>query len=301
MSSFNFPQQVDSTLTTPVSTTMSPPRMPPIKQESRSPAAANITYNFFPSEEEYSHVRPKSPMRYKNPSAPLPVSTDSTFPLSPLECPSPYWGPFGVSAPPTSLASASHPSPSLSSSPNMTSSDGRQSSARWRHERPPGQAASTYRPHNNTPILIAPNPKSLRPSNRHPLGPPHRQNSLESTLSTPASAHVFQGPGQSPFLLNQDLMGSRTPRRKRKSPSRTGDNDSTNSNIEKSDRGRQDALLVQLRVTEGLQWKEVMERFNEMTGLSMKVPALEMRLKRHKERTRPWTDVDVGLTFFPKR
>jgi hypothetical protein len=54
-----------------------------------------------------------------------------------------------------------------------------------------------------------------------------------------------------------------------------------------------DALLVRLREDENMPWKDVAARFRAETGQDFSVAALQMRLKRLRERVRVWTDRDV--------
>ena len=55
-----------------------------------------------------------------------------------------------------------------------------------------------------------------------------------------------------------------------------------------------DALLVRLREDEGLAWRDVAARLGATTGRDLSVAALQMRLKRLRERARPWTERDVA-------
>lgn len=54
----------------------------------------------------------------------------------------------------------------------------------------------------------------------------------------------------------------------------------------------EEILLHQFR-EEGCSWKETANRLNKETGHQLKVPALQMRLKRLYERLREWSEVDV--------
>jgi hypothetical protein len=55
----------------------------------------------------------------------------------------------------------------------------------------------------------------------------------------------------------------------------------------------EDTFLLRLKEDEGLTWKEIATRFQDEMGKSFQVPALQMRLKRLKERMRVWTEVDI--------
>lgn len=55
----------------------------------------------------------------------------------------------------------------------------------------------------------------------------------------------------------------------------------------------EDNLLLRLKDEENLSWKEIATRFQNEMGKQFQVPALQMRLKRLRERMRTWTENDV--------
>ncbi|KAF2434761.1 hypothetical protein EJ08DRAFT_581297 [Tothia fuscella] len=55
----------------------------------------------------------------------------------------------------------------------------------------------------------------------------------------------------------------------------------------------EDQFLLRLKDDEGLTWKEIATRFQDEMGKSFQVPALQMRLKRLRERMRVWNEVDI--------
>ncbi|KAF2404097.1 hypothetical protein EJ06DRAFT_470475 [Trichodelitschia bisporula] len=55
----------------------------------------------------------------------------------------------------------------------------------------------------------------------------------------------------------------------------------------------EDTFLLRLKDEEGLTWKEIATRFHTELGKSFQVPALQMRLKRLRERMRIWTEGDI--------
>ena len=57
--------------------------------------------------------------------------------------------------------------------------------------------------------------------------------------------------------------------------------------------GEEDRLLIQLKDEESMPWKDIAARFQSDLGKSYQIPALQMRLKRLRERMRVWTDTDV--------
>jgi len=56
----------------------------------------------------------------------------------------------------------------------------------------------------------------------------------------------------------------------------------------------EDTFLLKLKDDESLSWKEIASRFQTDMGKKFQVPALQMRLKRLRERMRVWTDNDIS-------
>jgi hypothetical protein len=54
-----------------------------------------------------------------------------------------------------------------------------------------------------------------------------------------------------------------------------------------------DNLLLKLKDEEGLPWKIIATRFREMNRGEFRVPTLQMRYKRLKEKMRVWDPEDV--------
>ena len=220
-------------------------------------------------------------MKLKKPTSDIQVATSEHFPLSPLACQSPYWGAFGVSATP---ASGQSNSPGPQSSPN-TSVGAFSTDCRSSRQPTPAHSTTSFRSQNQAPILIAPNPSVLRGANR-PGGEGHYRHdsitSLTSTRSSQTTSHRDFG--------SEEPLGALPARRKRKTPPRS---DSEGEIVISGEISREDQILIQLSDKESLQWKEVAQRFNELTGKNMKVPALQMRKKRLRERLRVWTDIEV--------
>jgi hypothetical protein len=285
VSSFNLPAHYDSTLITPVSLTSSPSMptksAPPTKGETEiklSPATMSPGYHMFCGDDDFASPRYNPPMKLKDPSGILQISiADSSFPASPYVCTSPYYGAFGVSAQTphrtTNSSPNIHPSPNLQSSGGLSSTDSHHSSL---------QTPASYRSNYQAPILIAPNPQSLRPATNYG---PHRQNSLQSPRSTQSPPHS-QGSRQGTFA---ETMSSRSPRgKKRKDP--PSDYEVI---IRSGDCNGEEQLLLELSGRDKLPWKEVAAKFNQATGQSKRVAALQMRKKRLLERLRVWTDEEV--------
>ncbi|RFU32714.1 hypothetical protein B7463_g3601, partial [Scytalidium lignicola] len=288
VSSFNLPAQYDSSLVTPVTMASSPSmshRPTPTIGHSRlkelsSPHINSPNYHFFNGDDEFSGTRLNPPMKLKNPSGTLHISTlDHAFPTSPYACTSPYWGAFGVSATSTNGNSASESSPNLNPGSNLNSSGGINSDGSRAYQENLPSSANSYRSHQQAPILIAPNPATLRPAKR--------VKNEDGTIHHPQlkSAPPSGGPHQTTF---PEPLTALPVKRKRKSPvTDFADGDIAFSGEVK----REEQILLQL-AEEGLPWKEIAIRFDDMTGRKMKVPALQMRLKRLRERLRKWTEIE---------
>jgi hypothetical protein len=254
------------------------------KEKAIKMSPASPTYLGFQEEDGYGSTRfHNEPMKYKDPPNALYVSTpESAFPASPY--PEPFFGNFGVSATNTRNAAAPpplhpHQSPSLHSTGDL-SNDSRSS-----RQPTPGQQGG-YRSHNQTPILIAPNPGSLRKDSGV-----YRQNSLQSDHSNGSASHAQGLPHMSSYSHHQQdsHMLPSSGSKKRKSPDSGLDHEYSNDKSMTSE----EQLLLRLTDQLQLPWKDVMARFNEETGRSMKVPALQMRKKRLLERLRVWNDTEV--------
>ncbi|CAO2649756.1 Nn.00g010480.m01.CDS01 [Neocucurbitaria sp. VM-36] len=55
----------------------------------------------------------------------------------------------------------------------------------------------------------------------------------------------------------------------------------------------EDKLLLRLKEEESMPWKDIAVRFQADLGKTYQIPALQMRLKRLRERMRVWTEADV--------
>lgn len=55
----------------------------------------------------------------------------------------------------------------------------------------------------------------------------------------------------------------------------------------------EDRLLLQLKDEESMPWKDIAARFQSDMGKTYQIPALQMRLKRLRERLRVWTEADL--------
>lgn len=55
----------------------------------------------------------------------------------------------------------------------------------------------------------------------------------------------------------------------------------------------EDKLLLKLKEEESMPWKDIASRFQNDLGKQYQIPALQMRLKRLRERMRVWSEADV--------
>ncbi|PSN64931.1 hypothetical protein BS50DRAFT_496529 [Corynespora cassiicola Philippines] len=67
----------------------------------------------------------------------------------------------------------------------------------------------------------------------------------------------------------------------------------SDSNTATMELGEEDRLLIQLKDEESMPWKDIAARFQSDLGKTYQIPALQMRLKRLRERMRVWTESDV--------
>ncbi len=103
---------------------------------------------------------------------------------------------------------------------------------------------------------------------------------------------VTLAPESTGFRQPQSLKRSRdeeevadpTPKRRRRAP----------SNATQTDLSEEESLLLKLKDEENLPWKDIALRFQTDLGKFYQVPALQMRLKRLRERMRVWTEKDVS-------
>lgn len=82
----------------------------------------------------------------------------------------------------------------------------------------------------------------------------------------------------------EDEEYAETSKRRRRSES------TTSTQLELSE---EDKLLLRLKEEESMPWKDIAARFQGDLGKQYQIPALQMRLKRLRERMRVWSDADV--------
>ncbi|KAF7961023.1 hypothetical protein EAE96_000691 [Botrytis aclada] len=304
VSSFNLPAHYDSSLITPVAMAPSPSlssRPAPTVRErdiKLSPSLESPNYPLFGGgEDDFGSRLGSATMKQKDPSSnhsKVPTS-EPNYPTSPaLFCEDPYYGSFGVSATPKTGRTAELASPNMNASPRNTNSSAMSADLRRSRHATPAQSPGSYRVNNPAPILIAPNPNTMRPATR-PGDIPYRDNlpySRHDSMHPMHSMHSIPTPINSYNSTSPQYPEQLAPlpsRRKRKGAPTQFEGDTLYlENI-----NHEEQILMQLSEVEGLAWKEIAKQFNERTGRSMKVPALQMRKKRLCERLRVWTDCEV--------
>jgi hypothetical protein len=200
-----------------------------------------------------------------------------------------------------------------SEEPQTNSSRGyEQSSARWRPtshliERPQSSSSSL---HSGPDPSWTVNPLGIQTSNLHhdqyypsyqhlsrsprlsePLMDLHSHHHLSSPqprgrLYTPIAPQPLEPPRSTGVKRSREESEDRSDELKRRKRS-----DSTPSG--QFELSEEDKLLLQLKEEESMPWKDIAARFQTDLGKSYQIPALQMRLKRLRERMRVWTDTDV--------
>lgn len=270
VSSFNMPATYGSQLITP-STPYIPRTTSPVVHREKtiklSPSRQSPIFSQFTEDDGYGGSKYNEPMKFKDSTLQV-ASPDSAFSGVPFFCPDPYFGSYGVSG--TSGTASGHtsvsspPSNHPHQSPNLNSSGGFSNGSRGSRQ-PTPQSNNNYRT-NNAPILIAPNPASLRKDSTGG----YRQNSLSSGYPSQHSTPRSQGPQQMPFHHQEHINAlPSSGSRKRKTPDYVLDQDSLAS----GDLTAEETLLLKLTQDEQLPWKEVASVFNEKMNRDMKVPA----------------------------
>lgn len=117
------------------------------------------------------------------------------------------------------------------------------------------------------------------PSHHHLSSPQPRR------LYTPIAPQPLEPPRSTGVKRgrSEDQDGEDMKRRKR----------SESNNSAQFELSEEDKLLLQLKEEESMPWKDIAARFQSDLGKSYQIPALQMRLKRLRERMRVWTETDV--------
>ena len=134
---------------------------------------------------------------------------------------------------------------------------------------------------HRTPIS-SPQPQStLLPSSEIIAPPPRRY--YAPIAPNPVGLRQLQATKRS--LSSEDDGDS--PSKKRK----LSESPSPAITIEISD---DDNFLLRLKDEEGLSWKEIAARFETDLGRTIQIPALQMRLKRLREKIKVWSNLDIS-------
>ncbi|KAI8932462.1 hypothetical protein NX059_010647 [Plenodomus lindquistii] len=127
-------------------------------------------------------------------------------------------------------------------------------------------------PRLSEPLMELPSTHLTSPQNRRiytPIAP--------LPVKTPRS-HVTKRPRE-----DDEEIPEESKRRKRS-------DSTTSAQFELSE---EDKLLLQLKEEDSMPWKDIAARFQSDLGKTYQIPALQMRLKRLRERMRVWTETDV--------
>ncbi|KAE8450720.1 hypothetical protein EG329_006065 [Mollisiaceae sp. DMI_Dod_QoI] len=284
VSSFNLPAQTDANLFTPVSMTNSP--LLPIKttmaldrdvEIKLSPTSISPNYDIFGNldDEDYSPrfnaaMKPKAAYSGHH----ISISGSSLAPESPSFCTSPhipYFGIYGVSAPSQQTQTSQTP-PGLHLSPRMQSDRGQNDNHRQVFQQESvHNVISSFRPSQQAPILIAPNPQSLRPATG-----PFRQHSLPSSGSPPAKLLHPTAFAQSNVSISSQGKKSQ----KKIDPGYNEYYTVISTPELRAELNEQDLLMLELRHKDRLQWKELAITFGRKISKNKETAALQMRRKR---------------------
>lgn len=273
------------------------------KMSPGSPPSSDLA--LFGGDDDYSS-RSNMPMKHKHPGSLKITTSDPEIPY--IQCPSPYYGSFGVSATSKTDRLNDMALPNLHRRIQPDDFVNNPEQGRQQYDLQP------YRVQNPAPILGA--PMALRPATTQDSyrdGFPRARHDSMSSRSSLASSmprsgapthslspplhyaehypeHYQSGPSTTmPFQMQRPL-GAIPPRRKRKSPAR----DLFDEQLARDHPTPTVEEQVLLDLTaEDKTWKEVAEEFNQRFDANMKVPALQMRKKRLVERMRTWTSFDV--------
>lgn len=118
------------------------------------------------------------------------------------------------------------------------------------------------------------------PSNHHLTSPQSRR------IYTPIAPLPIETPRSHAAKRNHEEEDESTDESKRRK--RSDSNTSTQFELSEEDK-----LLLQLKEEEAMPWKDIAARFQADLGKNYQIPALQMRLKRLRERMRVWTEKDV--------
>lgn len=114
----------------------------------------------------------------------------------------------------------------------------------------------------------------------------HLSSPQPRRLYTPIAPQPLEPPRSSVAKRSREESEDHSDEIKRRK--RSDSNTSTQFELSEEDK-----LLLQLKEEESMPWKDIAARFQSDLGKSYQIPALQMRLKRLRERMRVWTETDV--------
>ncbi|KAF2996270.1 hypothetical protein E8E13_004779 [Curvularia kusanoi] len=119
------------------------------------------------------------------------------------------------------------------------------------------------------------------------------ESTIKMPQPTPHSRHGFTPIAPQPV----DTPRSTTTKRSREddesgdaSKRRRRSSSNASSSLELTE---EDRLLLKLKDSDSMPWKDIAARFQTELGKQYQIPALQMRLKRLRERMRTWSEADV--------
>ncbi|KAF2201007.1 hypothetical protein GQ43DRAFT_372497 [Delitschia confertaspora ATCC 74209] len=170
----------------------------------------------------------------------------------------------------------------------------------------PRSSPSTFAPNQDLPWAMNPLGISTPPMHPHlyassPYIPLQDRNprlsepamDIPSDLATPQPRRMYAPIAPHPVMprtshpkraRDDDECSEQGKRRKRSD---------SNTSMQAIDLGEEDRLLIKLKDEESMPWKDIAQRFQTDLGKTYQIPALQMRLKRLRERMRVWTETDV--------
>ncbi|KAF2737749.1 hypothetical protein EJ04DRAFT_460874 [Polyplosphaeria fusca] len=136
-------------------------------------------------------------------------------------------------------------------------------------------SGATYPPHRSCPSRLSEPAMDL---------PAELASPQPRRMYAPIAPHPLgQRIGMSKRSRDDDECSEQSKRRKRSD---------TNATVT-MELGEEDRLLIRLKDEESMPWKDIAARFQSDLGKTYQIPALQMRLKRLRERMRVWTEADV--------
>lgn len=128
---------------------------------------------------------------------------------------------------------------------------------------------------------------------QHIRGPRTGETFIDMPLTAPQPRRVFTPIAPQPMDTLRSMAAKRSrdddesaelTKRRRRSES------TTSTQLELTE---EDKLLLKLKEEDSMPWKDIAARFQSDLGKQYQIPALQMRLKRLRERMRVWSEADV--------